>query len=186
MKSNQPFGVGSSAASTLYDVAREAGVSTATVSRVVHGQDRVRPATRRRVLEAIEALSYVPDGAAQSLAQRRKEVIGLVAVESRGPETDIEREGFLFIEEVLRGVERSLGELGWSVLISFVRTVDPAGAYQRMQKISAKVDGMLIAEGIVGSEQLALLAARVPIALIAGYPGELNADVIGADNRSGT
>jgi len=114
MKGNQAIGAGSSTASTLYDVAREAGVSTATVSRVVHGQDRVRPSTRRRVLEAIEALSYVPDGAAQSLAQRRKEVIGLVAVESRGPETDIEREGFLFIEEVLRGVERSLGELGWS------------------------------------------------------------------------
>ena len=119
-------------------------------------------------------------------AQRRKEVIGLVAVESRGPETDIEREGFLFIEEVLRGVERSLGELGWSVLISFLRSVDLAGAYQRMQKISAKVDGMLIAEGIVGSEQLARLAARVPIVLIAAYPDELHADVIGADNRSGT
>jgi LacI family transcriptional regulator len=186
MKNDQPIRVGSIVASTLYDVAREAGVSTATVSRVVHGQDRVRPSTRRRVLEAIEALGYVPDGAAQSLAQRRKEVIGLVAVESRGPETYIEREGFLFIEEVLRGVERSLSELGWSLLISFLRSADMADAYQRMQKISAKVDGMLIAEGIVSSEQLALLAARVPIALIAAYPDELHADVIGADNRSGT
>ena len=166
MESYRPTGPGSSPASTLYDVAREAGVSTATVSRVVHGQDRVRPSTRRRVLEVIEALGYVPDGAAQSLAQRRKEVIGLVAVESRGPETDVEREGFLFIEEVLRGVERSLGDLGWSVLISFLPAADPAGAYQRMQKISAKVDGMIIAEGIVGPEQLALLAARVPIGLI--------------------
>ena len=64
---------------------------------------------------------------------------------------------------MLRGVERSLGELGWSVLISFLPAADLAGAYQRMQKISAKVDGMLIAEGIVGSEQLARLAARVPI-----------------------
>ena len=185
MKSDQPIGAGSPAASTLYDVAHQAGVSIATVSRVVHGQDRVRPTTRQRVLEAIEALGYIPDGAGQSLAQRRKEVIGLVAVESRGPETDIERQGFLFIEEVLRGVERSLGELGWSVLISFLRAGDLAGAYQRMQKISAKVDGMLIAEGIVGSEQLALLAARVPIVLIAAYPYELHVDVIGADNRSG-
>ena len=167
-------------------MAREAGVSTATVSRVVHGQDRVRTTTRRRVLEVIEALGYVPDGAAQSLAQRRKEVIGLVAVESRGPETDVEREGFLFIDEVLRGVERSLGDLGWSVLISFLRAADPVGAYQRMQKISAKVDGMVIAEGIVGPEQLALLAARVPIALIAANSGVPHADVISADNRSGT
>jgi LacI family transcriptional regulator len=186
MESQQPAGPGSSPASTLYDVARAAGVSTATVSRVVHGQERVRPATRRRVLEVIEALGYIPNGAAQSLAQRRKEVIGLVAVESRGPETDVERQGFLFIEEVLRGMERSLSELGWSVLISFLRAADLPSAYQRMQKISAKVDGLVIAEGIIGQEQLALLAARVPIALIAAYPDELRADVVGADNRAGT
>jgi hypothetical protein len=49
MKSDQSIGVGSSAASTLYDVAREAGVSTATVSRVVHGQDRVWLSTRWHV-----------------------------------------------------------------------------------------------------------------------------------------
>jgi LacI family transcriptional regulator len=186
MESHGPAGPGSSPASTLYDVARAAGVSTATVSRVVHEQDRVRPSTRRRVLDAIEALGYVPDGAAQSLAQRRKEVIGLVAVESRGPETDIEREGFLFIEEVLRGVERPLRDLGWSVLISFLRGSGLAGAYQQMQKLSAKVDGLIIAEGIVDPQQLALLAARVPIALIAAYPDGLHADMIGADNRSGT
>ena len=186
MESYRPGGSGSSPPSTLYDVARAAGVSTATVSRVVHSQDGVRLATRQRVLDAIEALGYVPDGAAQSLAQRRKEVIGLVAVDSRGPETDVEREGFLFIEEVLRGVERPLGDLGWSVLISFLRGSGLASAYQRMLKISAKVDGMIIAEGIANPAQLALLAARVPIALIAAYPVGLEADVFGADNRSGT
>ena len=170
METYQPAGSGSSATSTLYDVARAAGVSTATVSRVVNGQDGVRVSTRQRVLDAIEALGYVPDGAAQSLAQRRKEVIGLVAVESCGPETDVERDAFLFIEEVLRGVKRPLGDLGWSVLISFLRGSGLPSAYQRMQKISAKVDGMIIAEGIVGPKQLALLAARVPITLIAAYP----------------
>ena len=136
-------------ASTLYDVARAAGVSTATVSRVVHGQDRVRPSTRQRVLAVIEALGYVPDAAAQSMARQRTEVIGLVAVESRGPDTDIEQEGLLFIEEVLRGVELALSALGWSVLISVLRASDRPGAFQWLQKISAKVDGLLIAEGIV-------------------------------------
>ena len=57
------------------------GVSTATVSRVVHGQDKVRDSTRARVLEVIDQLGYVPDGAAQSLSRRRKNVIGLVCVE---------------------------------------------------------------------------------------------------------
>ena len=72
------------------------------------------------------------------------------------------------------------------MLITFLRDSDLAGAYQRMQQVSAKVDGMIIAEGIVGPEQLGLLAARVPITLIAAYPDELHADVIGADNYWGT
>src|SRR5580693_5927203 len=130
MESYLPAGPGSSPASTLYDVAREAGVSTATVSRVVHSQDRVSPSTRRRVLEVIEALGYVPDSAAQSMVRGRKEVVGLVAIESRGPETEIEQEGLLFIEEVLRGVESALSPIGWPVLISIRRAVDDAGTYQ--------------------------------------------------------
>lgn len=173
-------------ACTLYDVARAAGVSTATVSRVVHGQDPVRPATRQRVLEVIEALGYVPDAAAQSMARQRKEVIGLVTIESRGPDTDVEQEGLLFTEEVLRGVELALSGVGWSVLISILRAADRPGAYRRLQKISAKVDGMLIAEGIIDSGQLALLAERIPVGLVAGSPDEPHADVVDADNRAGT
>ena len=167
-------------------MAREAGVSTATVSRVMHGQDRVRPSTRERVLEVIEALGYVPDSSAQSMVSKRKEVIGLVAIESRSPDTDIEQEGLLFMEEVLRGVESALYQVGWSVLISIVRGADRPEAFRWLQKISAKVDGMLIVEGIIPSEQLARLAARIPVALAAGSPGETHADVVDGDNRAGT
>ena len=111
-------------------MARQAGVSTATVSRVVHGHDRVRPSTRQRVLGVIEALGYVPDSAAQSMVRKRKEVIGLVAIESRGRDTDIEQDGLLFIEEVLRGVESPLSQVGWSVLISVLRSADETDAYR--------------------------------------------------------
>jgi len=173
-----------STASTLYDVAREAGVSTATVSRVVHGHDRVKASTRQRVLDVIEALGYVPDGAAQSLSRKRKQVVGLVAVASLGPESDIEQTSLLFVEEVLRGVESSLGDIGWSLLISFLHAGE--AAYQRLQSLSGKVDGLLIAEGIVGSRELARLSARLPITLVAGSPDEPNVDVVDADNRSGT
>ncbi|MGH3299519.1 MAG: LacI family DNA-binding transcriptional regulator, partial [Trebonia sp.] len=165
-------------------MAREAGVSTATVSRVVHGQDGVRTSTRRRVLEVIEALGYVPDSAAQSMVRGRKEVVGLVAIASRGPDTDIEQEGLLFIEEVLRGVESTLSPLGWPVLVS-VRSPDDAGAFQWLQKMSAKVDGLLIAEGI-DAEHMTRLASRIPIVLISGSPDQPGADVVHADNRTGT
>jgi LacI family transcriptional regulator len=166
-------------------------VSTATVSRVVHGQDRVRPATRQRVLEVIEALGYVPDRAAQSMGRRSKETIGLVAIEARSPDTDVEHEGLLFIEEVLRGVEATLSPLGWPVLISVRRVaehgaVDDKDAYQWLQRMSAKVDGLLISEGVGSAEHLAKLAARIPVVLVAGSPDAPHADVVGADNRTGT
>jgi LacI family transcriptional regulator len=169
---------------TLYDVARVAGVSTATVSRVVHGHDGVRASTRQRVLEAIEALRYVPDGAAQSLSRRRKEVIGLVSVERLGPESQLDEMNLLFFDEVLRGVEASLREVGWSLLISFLQSGEQA--YRRLQSMSGKLDGLLIAEGIIEPQQLARLAARLPIVLIAGSPAEPDVDVVAADNRSGT
>jgi LacI family transcriptional regulator len=170
---------------TLYDVARAAGVSTATVSRVMHGQAGVRSSTRQHVLEVIEELGYVPDGAAQSMARQRKEVLGLVTIESRGPETQIEQEGLLFIEEVLRGVETELSAIGWSVLISVLREAGRGDAYQQLEKMSAKVDGLLIAEGIVSPDRLELLAARIPVVLVAGSADEPAADVVCADNWTG-
>ena len=172
---------------TLYDVARLAGVSTATVSRVVHGQDRVRDSTRTRVLEVIEQLGYVPDGAAQSLSRRRKNVIGLVCVERQSPrqQYDIESMSLLFYDEILRGVEARIRQHQWSLLITYLReATDPD--LPRLLSLSGQVDGLLIGEGVVPSGFLARLAKRLPVVVIAGDPGERAADVVTADNRSGS
>ena len=177
--------MGNRAALTLYDVARAAGVSTATVSRVVHGHAGVRSATRQHVLKVVEELGYVPDAAAQSMARQRKEVIGLVTIENREADSAVEQEGLLFVEEILRGVERVLSQIEWSVLYSVLREVGQPAAYRQMQKVSAKVDGLLIAEGIVSSDHLARLAERLPIVLVAGSAEEQHADVVSADNWSG-
>jgi LacI family transcriptional regulator len=173
-------------AATLYDVARLAGVSTATVSRVVHGQDRVRDSTRARVREVIDQLGYVPDGAAQSLSRRQKNVIGLVCVERLAPhQYDIESMSLLFYDEILRGVEARIRDHNWSLLITYLReenNVDLA----RLQTLSGKVDGLLIGEGIVPSAELARLAERLPVVVVAGDPAEEAADVVTADNRAGS
>lgn len=191
---------------TLYDVARLAGVSTATVSRVVHGQDRVRAVTRARVQQVIEQLGYVPDGAAQSLSRRRKNVIGLVCVEHVGltpKQYDIESMSLLFYDEVLRGVEARLRGLDacdrdhdLSLLITYLRedtdfdwvrapVGGPLSFYPRLMSLSGKVDGLLIGEGIVPTPVLARLAERLPVVVIAGDPSEHAADVVTADNRGG-
>jgi LacI family transcriptional regulator len=172
---------------TLYDVARLAGVSTATVSRVVHGQDRVRESTRTRVRRAIEELGYVPDGAGQSLSRRRKDVIGLVCVEREAEHFDIENVGLLYYDEVLRGVEAPIRHRNWSLLITFMQGDRPD--FSRMVALSGKVDGILIGEGFVGSSIIERLAARVPVVVIAGNPGapaDQAADVVAADNFSGS
>jgi LacI family transcriptional regulator len=171
---------------TLYDVARLARVSTATVSRVVHGQDRVRPSTRERVTQVIEELGYVPDGAAQSLSRRRKDIIGLVCVERRAKQYDIENMNLLFYDEILRGVESRIRDCpSWSLLITYLQA-EQEDAYSRLQSLQAKVDGLLIAEGVVGSPQLARLNERIPVVVIAGDPGERAADVVTSDNWSGS
>jgi len=172
---------------TLYDVARLAGVSTATVSRVVHGQDGVREPTRMRVRQAIEELGYVPDGAAQSLSRRRKDVIGLVCKEREVEHYDLEDVGLLYYDQVLRGVEERIRYHDWSLLITFMqadKTAEPE--VHRLDSLSGKVDGILIGEGFVASRYVERLAARVPVVVIAGTPGERSADVVAADNFSGS
>src|SRR3984885_16361345 len=63
---------------TIYDGARVAGVSIASVSRVLNGRRNPREETRERVLQAVAELGFVPDGAARALSGRLKEVVGVV------------------------------------------------------------------------------------------------------------
>jgi LacI family transcriptional regulator len=181
---------------TLYDVARQAGVSIATVSRVLHGQEPVRETTRDRVRAAIKELGYVPDGAAQSLARSRKDVIGLVCVEHTGlnpNQYDIESMSLLFYDEVMRGVEALIRERHWSLLITYLREDENPGTtpqedepvLPRLQALSGKVDGLLIGEGVVPATALARLARRLPVVVVAGDAGMRGVDVVAADNWSG-
>ena len=181
---------------TLYDVARHAGVSIATVSRVLHGQQPIRESTRARVRAAIEELGYVPDGAAQSLARSRKDVVGLVGVEHNGlkpPQHDIESMSLLFYDEVTRGVEARIRERSWSLMITFLREDENLGTtmpedepvQSRLLALAGKVDGLLIGEGVVPSAAVARLAKRMPVVVVAGDTTQRGADVVCADNWSG-
>jgi LacI family transcriptional regulator len=170
---------------TLYDVARHAGVSTATVSRVLHGQDRVRQSTRARVQQAIEELGYIPDGAAQSLSRRRKEVIGLICCERPMHPEDVENRSLTYVDEMLRGVEHGVSALDWSLLLTFYNGHTTTNL-RRILAMSGKVDGILISEGSFPARLTERLAARVPVTIIAGSPDEHDFDVVTADNLAGS
>jgi DNA-binding LacI/PurR family transcriptional regulator len=91
----------------LKDVARRAGVSIKTVSNVVNGYAHVRPDTRERVREAIEALGYRPNLTARSLRGGRTGVIALAVPDLTSP----------YFAEIAEGVIDAAEELGWTVLI---------------------------------------------------------------------
>src|SRR5205809_5565541 len=83
---------------TIFDVAREAGVSYATVSRVINNKDHVKPDKRERVLRAMTRLGYVVNQQARSLAGGRSQVVGLVV-----PGGDDS-----YVAEIIRGIDEGL------------------------------------------------------------------------------
>ena len=168
---------------TVYDVARLAGVSTATVSRVMRGSDLVRLDTRERVLAVIDEVGFVPDASAQGLSRRRKEIIGLVALERAVDETDIERDGLLFVDQLVHAVEAVLRGTECSLLLSF----GPSGEHfqQRIRALSGKVDGLLVVEDVMPAAQLRALARRLPVVAVAASPGEAGLDAVRVDNSGG-
>lgn len=98
----------SSARATVVEVARLAGVSTATVSRVLNDPEIVAPPTRQRVLDAVEALAYRPNAAARRLAGARTDTLGLILPELSGP----------FYSELLAGVEEASRLAGYHLLVA--------------------------------------------------------------------
>ena len=92
---------------TIADVAERAGVSTATVSRVLAGVGRARPETQARVLEAARDLGYRPSEVARSLKRRSTQTLGLII-------TDIENPYF---PQLVRAVEDAARAAGYSVLL---------------------------------------------------------------------
>src|SRR2546430_601070 len=96
------------AAATIHDVAARAGVSVATVSRVLNGIAVVREETSRDVRAAAKFLRYVPNVAARSLSIRRSQTIGIVLPDVHGE----------FFSEVIRGIDVAARRAGYPILVS--------------------------------------------------------------------
>src|SRR5829696_6532898 len=92
----------------IKDVAREAGVSTATVSHVINNTRYVSDKVRARVLEAIERCDYYPNAQARSLASGRSHTLGLVVSDIMNP----------FFPELVKSIEMAAFELGYDVVLA--------------------------------------------------------------------
>ncbi|MBU8879756.1 catabolite control protein A [Bacillus sp. FJAT-29790] len=93
---------------TIYDVAREANVSMATVSRVVNGNPNVKPATRKKVSEVIERLGYRPNAVARGLASKKTTTVGVII-------PDISN---IFFAELARGIEDIATMYKYNIILS--------------------------------------------------------------------
>jgi LacI family transcriptional regulator len=161
---------------TLRDVAGAAGVSIATVSRILTGARGSRPATKERVLAAARELDYRPSGPARALKLRQSRTLGLLV-------TDIENPYF---PELVRAVEDAAHEQGYAVLLCN-STDDPGRelAYLNLL-LERRVDGIIVAASRVGARHAALLSrARVPVVLVNSDAPHSGIPSISSDNRGG-
>ena len=179
---------------TLEQVAALAGVSRATVSRVVNGSPKVSPVVRAQVERAVAKLGYVPNRAARSLVTRRADSVALVVSE---PHARFFSEPFF--AGMVRGVSAALAETGVQLLLLIAQGPPDRGRLERYV-VGGHVDGVLLAS-LHGDDPLpgTLERAGVPAVLVGrpagrggpGTPGgppvnrAAPASYVDADNRGG-
>jgi LacI family transcriptional regulator len=118
---------------TIREVAQKAGVSVATISRVLNGKGPVREATSRRVIETAQALRYSPHGVARSLSIRRTNTIGLLLPDLHGE----------FFSEVIRGIDTEARRSGYHLLVSGFHS-DQAEMKSVLGAMRGRVDGVIV------------------------------------------
>ncbi len=174
----------------MYDVAEQAGVSIATVSRVYRNPDSVRPGTRDRVLQAARGLGYVPSGNARGLASRSTGVLGLCFPDYADPDAEASAESdetdaaemMLYSDEIIRGMERAARRHGYALLIAASLAGGPESL---VAKVAGRVDGFAVLARTVPTEDLEVISRRLPVVMLAG-PREIDhLDHIEVDNAAG-
>lgn len=164
--------------STIYEVARRSGVSTATVSRAMHGGDGMSKATRERVLSVATDLEWVPDGRARGLATRSSGIVGVLFhdLDSTGL---AEEESPLYVDNIIRGAERAATAAGDAVLIAATRG---RSGRELAFWVSGKVDGLVVLARSVSRADIETLARTLPIVTVAAR-SRRTFDDVSVDNR---
>jgi LacI family transcriptional regulator len=161
----------------IYDVAKRARVSAATVSAVLNGTAFVSAGLKRRVDAAVAALRYQPNLLARSLARQRSQTIGVIVPDVANP----------FFPEVVRGAEDVAHAAGYTLLIaSMDNDAAKEAAYLRLF-LAKQVDGVILtkAPGRMPVDLgRAYRSARIPIVLLARQVTGFRADAVELDDRA--
>ena len=165
---------------TLDAVARVAGVSRATVSRVVNGNPKVGDDAKRQVERAIERLGYIPNPAARSLVTRRSDSVGVVIPEPPGMLF-----GDPFFPRLLRGISSELSARNLQLVLLMPQSAEEEPRVERYLA-AGHVDGALLVS-LHGEDSLpATLAERgVPVVVGGRPPGGEGVSYVDVDNIGG-
>jgi DNA-binding LacI/PurR family transcriptional regulator len=163
-------------AAVMADVARVAGVSHQTVSRVLNDAERVRPETRERVLSAMRELDYRPNPVARALVTGRSRTLGVVSFDTTlyGPAS------------TLFGIERAAHVAGYFVSIVSVTALDRASVLTAVERLRGQgVDGiLLITPQEAAAEAVVHVPAGMPVVAVEAGPEEA-VPVVAVDQFAG-
>ncbi|QEU91101.1 LacI family DNA-binding transcriptional regulator [Streptomyces kanamyceticus] len=160
----------------IKDVAAEAGVSVATVSRVLNSHPSVSPASRARVLAAVEALGYRPNAVARSLRTDQTRTLGLVISDVLNP----------YFTELARSVEEAARALGYSVIIGNADERPELQDHHVRTLLDRRIDGLLVSPTDGGSPLMldAARAGTTPMVFVDRWIPGLDVPVVRSDGRA--
>src|SRR5262245_33690442 len=161
----------------MADVAKLAGVSHQTVSRVLHDSPHVRSDTRERVLDAMRKLEYRPNSVARALVMGRSRTLGVVSFDTTlyGPAS------------TLFGIERAAHDAGYFVSIVSLKSLDRASVVSAVERLRDQgVDGIVVtAPQESAAHALLNLPAGVPIVAAEAAPDDSSVPLVAVDQYRG-
>ena len=162
---------------TIYDVAREASVSMATVSRVVNGNPNVKPATRKKVLEVIDRLGYRPNAVARGLASKKTTTVGVVIPDISST----------FYAELARGIDDIATMYKYNIILSNSDQNKDKELHLLNTMLGKQVDGIVFMGGNITEEHVQEFEkSPVPIVLAASVESSKKISSVNIDYAQAT
>lgn len=159
---------------TIYDVAKKAGVGIGTVSRVLNNHPSVSKQTRKRILDTIDELGYIPHAMARGLASHKANSIGIV----------VPFFTHHFFIEILKGIQVAAYEFGLDIILYNVQSSDQKSKYFGRISTEKKVDGIIVIALSVHDEHVRTFnEAGIPVVLVDTY--HKNATCLTVNNIEG-
>ncbi|WP_160724760.1 LacI family DNA-binding transcriptional regulator [Bacillus sp. USDA818B3_A] len=168
---------------TIYDIAKEANVSPATVSRVLTGNAKVRPQTMRKIVDVIEKYNFRPNSLARSLLHKQSKTIGFILPDINHP----------FFSTLVQKSEAHALELGYTTFLCSTMNNSANESKYLQSLVEKQVDGIIYLGGRINdtatdqeyAEEMKKVMERIPVVFVNGQMAGVDAHIVRADEESG-